>query len=158
MPPGIFINEDPPLHTMHRNLVSRAFTPRRIQAVEEKVRAFCRAALDPLRGSGRFDFVQDLGDQLPMRAIGMLVGIPDSEQPAVRDRAQRVLRNEPGKPLAVTKDKYFDHRAYAEYVDWRARNPSDDLITELLALEFTDLDGTTRKLTRDEVLTFIAVI
>jgi len=158
MPPGIFINEDPPLHTMHRNLVSRAFTARRMKAVEEKIRAFCQAALDPLVGFDRFDFVLDLGNQLPMRAIGMLVGIPDSDQPTVRDKAQRVLRNEAGKPLAVTKDKYFDHRAYADYVAWRAKNPSDDLITELLNLEFEDLEGQTRKLSKDEVLTFIAVI
>src|SRR5262245_41558968 len=48
MPPGVFINEDPPLHTIHRNLVSRAFTPRRIKAIEDKVRAYCAACLDPL--------------------------------------------------------------------------------------------------------------
>src|SRR5881227_3083520 len=107
-------------------------------------------------GSGRFDFVLDLGNQLPMRAIGMLVGIPDSDQPTLRDKAQRVLRNEAGKPLHVTKEKYFDHRAYADYVEWRAKNPSDDLITELLNLEFEGLSGENRKLTKDEVLTFIA--
>ena len=108
MPPGVFINEDPPLHTVHRALVSRAFTPRRMKAVEEQIRAFCMACLDPLVGAERFDFVTDLGDQLPMRAIGMLVGIPDSEQAKVRDFAQRNLRNHPGKPLPVTKKIFPD--------------------------------------------------
>src|SRR5437763_9197517 len=70
MPPGVFINEDPPLHTVHRALVSRAFTPKRMKMVEDNIRAYCVACLDPLVGSGGFDFVLDLGAELPMRAIG----------------------------------------------------------------------------------------
>src|SRR4051794_28849568 len=115
MPPGVFINEDPPEHTMHRALVSRAFTPKRMSQLEQQVRAFCAACLDPLVGSGRFDFVLDLGAEMPVRAIGMLVGIPDAEQPSVRDKAQRMLRNAPGKPLSVSRDHYFDGKAYADY-------------------------------------------
>ncbi|MGW9169811.1 hypothetical protein ACWGPP_19335, partial [Agromyces sp. NPDC055657] len=91
--------EDPPLHTIHRAIVSRAFTPKKMRAVEEKIRAFCVACLDPLVGGDRFDFVEDLGAELPMRTIGMLAGIPDAEQPAVREHANNVLRNEPGKPM-----------------------------------------------------------
>jgi cytochrome P450 len=158
MPPGVFINEDPPLHTIHRALVSRAFTPRRMKAVEDQIRAYCVACLDPLVGQERIDFVLDLGAELPMRAIGMLMGIPDAEVANVRDAAVAKLRNEPGKPLAVTKDRYFSGRAYAEYVEWRAENPSDDLITELLAVEFEDVDGVTRRLTQEELLIFVAVI
>ncbi|MBL7497591.1 cytochrome P450 [Frankia sp. CNm7] len=158
MPPGIFINEDPPLHTIHRALVSRMFTPKKIKALEEKIRAFCAACLDPLVDEGRFDFVLDLGAELPMRTIGMLFGIPDSEQPSLRSTAQRALRNQPGKPLPVTKEKYFDGGNYGEYVKWRVDNPSDDIITELLTLEFTDLSGMVRKLTRQEVQIFVGVI
>lgn len=158
MPPGVFINEDPPLHTMHRSLVSRMFTPRRMREVEDKVRAFCVACLEPLEGADRFDFVLDLGAEMPMRAIGLLVGIPDADLPRVRDKTQSNLRNEPGKPLPVDKDHYFDGNRYAEYVDWRQQNPSDDLITELLTVEFEDLSGDLRRLTKDEILTFLAVI
>ena len=158
MPPGVFINEDPPFHTVHRTLVSRAFTPKRIHALEAKVRAFCVACLEPFVGAERFDFVVDLGAELPMRAIGMLLGIPDAEQPKVRDFAQRNVRNRPGEPLPVKKDRYFDSSIYAEYLDWRAKNPSDDLITELLHVEFTDATGEERRLSRDELLTFLVVI
>ncbi|ONH23897.1 cytochrome P450 [Pseudofrankia asymbiotica] len=158
MPPGIFINEDPPLHTIHRALVSRMFTPKKIRALEEKVRAFCAACLDPLVGEERFDFVLDIGAELPMRTIGMLFGIPDSEQASLRSTAQRALRNQPGRPLPVTKEKYFDGGNYGEYVKWRVDNPSDDIITELLTLEFTDLSGTVRRLTRQEVQIFVGVI
>ncbi|KUI44628.1 cytochrome [Mycobacterium sp. GA-1199] len=158
MPPGVFINEDPPLHTIHRAIVSRAFTPKRIRAVEEKVRAFCVACLDPLIDGDRFDFVVDLGAELPMKTIGMLVGIPDAEQPAVRAHAHETLRNEPGKPLPVDKDHYFDGDMFADYVAWREDNPSDDLITELLNVEFTDETGAVRGLTKEEIVVFLAVV
>ena len=158
MPPGVFINEDPPLHTIHRALVSRAFTPKRIREIEDKVRTFCIACLDPIVGSDRFDFVQDLGAELPMRTIGMLVGIPDSDQPSVRAHAHAVLRNEPGKPLPVKKDRYFDGNMFSDYLAWRTKNPSDDLITELLNIEFEDETGSTRRLSTEELLIFLAVV
>ena len=54
-------------------------------AIEPKVREFCAQALDPLIGSGGFDFITDLGAQMPMRTIGMLLGIPESDQVAIRE-------------------------------------------------------------------------
>ena len=47
VPPGILLFEDPPLHDLHRRLLSRVFTPRRMLAVENLVRGFCERALDP---------------------------------------------------------------------------------------------------------------
>jgi cytochrome P450 len=138
--------------------VSRVFTSKKMAALEAQVRAFCAACLDPLVGSDCFDFVLDLGAELPMRTIGMLVGIPDADQPSVRAQAQRVLRNKPGEPLPVKKDRYFDGNMFAEYVEWREQNPSDDLITELLNVEFEDVSGTRRRLTKAEILIFLAVI
>ena len=85
MPPGVFIFEDPPLHTVHRGLLSRVFTPKKMNALEPQIREFCAASLDPLVGAGRFDFVADLGAQMPMRVIGMLLGIPEEDQEAIRD-------------------------------------------------------------------------
>ncbi|BBZ03438.1 cytochrome P450 monooxygenase [Mycolicibacterium chitae] len=158
MPEGVFINEDPPLHTVHRLLVSRAFTPKKMRAIEEQVRAFCAACLDPLVGGDRFNFTLDLGAEMPMRVIGMLVGMPDSLQRSVRSIAHRRLRNEPGKPLKVSKDNYFNGNMFAEYVDWRAKNPSDDLVTELLNIEFEDVSGTVRRLNSEELLVFLGVI
>jgi cytochrome P450 len=158
MPPGVFINEDPPLHTIHRALVSRAFMPKRIREIEDKVRAFCIACLDPMVGSDRFDFVVDLGAELPMRTIGMLVGIPDADQASVRAHAHRVLRNKPGEPLPVNKAHYFDGDMFADYLAWRTKNPSDDLVTELLNVEFEDETGATRRLTNEELLIFLAVV
>ena len=78
-----------------------------------------------------------------MRVIGMLFGIPESEQTAVRDRSDAVLRTESGKPMEVRQDAIANGEIYAEYVDWRVEHPSDDLMTALLNAEFEDEDGTT---------------
>jgi cytochrome P450 len=158
LPPGVVMFEDPPLHTMHRGLMSRVFTPRRMNELEQQVRDFCVSCLDPLVGRDRFDFVADLGAELPMRVIGMLLGIPESEQPWIRDRSDAVLRTEAGKPMALKKEAIANGDVFAEYVDWRVEHPSDDLMTVLLNAEFEDETGTTRRLTRDEVLTYTQVL
>lgn len=158
MPDGVFINEDPPLHTVHRLLVARAFTPRKMKAIEEQIRQFCASCLDPLRGGGRFDFTRDLGAEMPMRVIGMLVGMPDSLQRSVRKVAGARLRNKPGEPLPVNKDNYFNGNMFRDYVAWRKDNPSDDLVTELLHVEFDDVDGQRRRLREEELLVFLGVI
>jgi cytochrome P450 len=158
MPPGVIIFEDPPIHTMHRGLLSRVFTPKKMNALEPEIRDFCARSLDPLVGAGGFDFVRDLGAQMPMRVIGMLLGIPDQDQEAIRDRVDADLRTEPGKPMEVSRDQLVTGEAFAEYVDWRAEHPSDDLMTQLLQAEFEDETGATRRLTREEVLTYVNVV
>src|SRR5205823_2025091 len=52
IPPGSIIFEDPPTHDLHRGLLSRVFTPRKVSALEPKIREFCARSLDPLVGSG----------------------------------------------------------------------------------------------------------
>jgi cytochrome P450 len=159
MPPGVMMFEDPPLHTMLRGLMSRVFTPRRMAAIEDQIRAYCVRCLDPLVGSGGFDIVAELAAMMPMRVIGMLLGIPESDQIGFRDRNDANLRTKPGAPMKVAKaDAIADGRMYADYVDWRARNPSDDLMTALLNVEFEDENGETRKLTRKEVLHYTQVV
>ena len=85
LPPSTVIMEDPPTHGIHRALLSRLFTPKQIGGIEAKVREFCGRHLDSIRDTGRLDFVADLGLQLPMRVISMLLGIPEQDQEAVRD-------------------------------------------------------------------------
>src|ERR1700758_4124409 len=157
IPPGVLIFEDPPIHDVHRKLLSRMFTPRRIGALEPMIREFCAQALDPLMGSGRFDFVTDLGARMPMKVISMLLGIPEDDQEFIRDRTNAQLRTEAGKPmnheLGLATGEIF-----AAYIDWRATHPSDDIMTELLNVEFVDETGATRRLTRDELLIYLNVV
>ena len=57
IPPGSILMEDPPAHDIHRGILSRVFTPKRMNAIEPQVREFCARSLDPLIGSGGFDFI-----------------------------------------------------------------------------------------------------
>ncbi|MFL6206124.1 MAG: cytochrome P450 [Acidimicrobiales bacterium] len=158
MPPGTLIFEDPPAHDIHRSLLSRVFTPRRVAALEPKIREFCAQALDPLVGSGGFDFIADLGAQMPMRVIGMLFGIPEADLVTVREGTDANLRTEAGKPMEIPEGTTFGSEMYADYIDWRIDHPSDDLMTELLTTEFEDEHGVTRTLTRDEALMYTTVV
>jgi cytochrome P450 len=157
VPPGVFIFEDPPAHTVHRSLLNRVFTARKMNALEPRIRAFCARCLDPLVGRGKFDFVKDVGAQVPMRVIGMLLGIPEPDLQAVRERGDAKLRTEAGQPIQYSDREIVDVR-FEEYIDWRVKHPSDDLMTELLNAEFVDETGTTRRLTRQEVLIFVTVL
>jgi cytochrome P450 len=161
LPPGIILMEDPPIHDLHRGLLSRVFTPRKMNALEPKVRDFCSRSLDPLVGADGFDFIADLGAQMPMRTIGMLLGIPEQDQVAIRDMLDEGMRIEEGEDFVPpANDDYMTAagEVFADYVDWRADHPSDDLMTELLNAEFEDETGKTRRLTREEILTYIMLI
>ena len=158
LPPGVILFEDPPLHTMHRGLLSRVFTPRRMAALEDQVRDYCVRCLDPLVGSSGFDIIEELAAQLPMRVIGMLLGIPEEDQVAVRDKTDADLRTRPGQPMKIREGSVADGAMFAEYIEWRSKHPSDDLMTKLLTAEFEDEHGVTRRLTRGEVLTYTTVL
>jgi cytochrome P450 len=158
IPSGVLLFEDPPLHDIHRKLLSRMFTPRKINELESKIREFCAHSLDPLVGTGRFDFVADLGAQMPMRVIGMLLGVPEEFQEAARDRANANLRTGAGKPMDATAENMMNGEFFGQFIDWRAQHPSDDIMTELLHVEFEDETGTVRRLRRDELLTYISVV
>ncbi|MBX9920269.1 MAG: cytochrome P450 [Mycolicibacterium frederiksbergense] len=159
VPPGILLFEDPPLHDLHRKLLSRVFTPRRMMAVEDLVREFCSRALDPIVGSDRFDFVVDLGAIMPMRTIGYLLGIPEEEQQRIRDRNDTAITVAPNRDGDISPTIFQDAVAmFVEYIEWRATHPSDDLMTDLLNAEIEEADGNRRKLERGEVLAYTAMI
>src|SRR5688572_16720386 len=130
-PKGVFIMEDPPMHTAHRGVLSRVFTPKKMNALEPQIRRYCADVLDPLVGRDRFDFVADLGAKMPMRVIGMLLGIPEEDQEAVRLHADKRMRREPGQPGHFSRERHTDPSFFGEYLDWRVEHPSNDLMTEL---------------------------
>jgi len=150
IPRGAFVWEDEPLHTMHRGLLSRLFTPKQLRSLEPKIRSLCAEILDPLVGEGGFDITNELGNELPMRVIGLLMGIPDVDQPALRDHyldfsLQHTTESLTGGVLG-------------QYVDWRVEHPSDDIMSKLLAAEFEDETGTIRRLTRAELMSCLNVV
>ena len=162
VPPGIILWEDPPLHDLHRRLLSGVFTPRRMEAIEPLARQYCARALDPLVGTGRFDFIEDLGALMPMQTIGYLLGIPEADQETIRERTDTIITLEDGKPPPMMDQETFSQQGtyemLADYIEWRAEHPSDDLMTELLNAEAEEEDGTRRPLTRAEVITYSMMV
>ena len=75
--------------------------------------------------------------------------------PSATVRPGRCARK-PGEPMKIKE--VGNPEMYADYIDWRAEHPSDDLMTELLDAEFEDETGTVRRLTREEILTYCTLI
>src|SRR5215469_8563888 len=116
IPPGIILFEDPPIHDLHRALLTKVFTPRRINAI------------DPLAHSGQFDFIADLGALMPMRTIGYLLGIPEEDQEAIRKDTDDQLTLKEGEPGEYQRGGLSETTAMVSaYIDWRAEHPSDDI-------------------------------
>jgi cytochrome P450 len=157
VPSAMFIFEDPPLHTIHRRLLSRMFTPKRMAALELEIRDFCAKALDPLIGAAEFDFIEHLGMEMPMRVIGLLLGIPEEFLRDMQRLVDENMRAEPGKPLERS-GKGMTGEGYEEFVDMRIKAPADDMMSDLVRAEFEGADGKMRTLNRAELLTLVALL
>ena len=119
------------------------FTPRKVNALGAQDPRILRAAASTRwSAADRFDFVADLGAQMPMQVISMLLGIPEDDQETVRDHANAQMRTEAGKPMEADEDGHGHGDLFDDYIDWRAEHPSDDIMTELLNVEFDDETGT----------------
>ncbi len=124
MPPGVMMFEDPPMHT-HAARVDVAGVH---AAPDGRDRRSDPAVLRPLPGPARrlrtgSTSSPNWQSMMPMRVIGMLLGIPESEQIGVRDANDANLRTKPGTPMKVAQaDRIADGRIYADYVEWRANN------------------------------------
>ncbi len=101
MPPGMVIFDDPPSHTAYRGLMSRVFTPRKMNAIEPEVRRYCQVELDAIDGATEFDIIEVLAAKMPMRVIGMLLGIPEADQQAIRDQTDSGLHLESADDYSV---------------------------------------------------------
>ena len=158
---GSIIFKDPPIHTVLRSLVSRAFTPRRMAAMEDTVRGICVDLLDPYVGSPGFDYVQEFGAQLSSRVICALLGVPEEEREEKRLLIDQTMHLEPG--IGMVNDISLTAQIQMwEYIDalasQREIDPEDDLISVVSHAEITGDDGERRKLTRTEVVDFGSVL
>jgi cytochrome P450 len=158
MPPGTLIHELPPSHTIHRQVLSRVFTPKAMLAIEPDVREICATRLDELVDRGSFDWVQDFARFIPMRVFGKLLGIADDDQERVLAHVEAGMSSEMGKPQEYGGDDFLTGEFYAEFVDDRIEHPGNDLITRLLTHEFDDEHGGRRTLTRAEALAYMDII
>ncbi|HTO70676.1 MAG TPA: cytochrome P450 [Myxococcota bacterium] len=132
---------DPPLHDELRAIVNRGFTPRRIGALEPRVREIARACLDDVRAKGELDLVQDLAIPLPVTVIAEMLGV-DPERRADFKRWSDALvataggggaANRPAGPRVTSFIELFKY--LAEVIEERRRAPREDLISTLVRAE-----------------------
>lgn len=158
---GGMIFRDPPEHTQLRLLVSRAFTPRRVAILEERIRSICAELLDPVIGAGRFDYVETLAAQLPSRVISSLVGVPPQDQDRQRQLVDQLFHLEPDVGMAndTSLNAAISLITYlVDLINERMREPQDDLVSALVQAEVVDNDGSTRRLSLDECADFALLL
>ena len=136
---------DPPDHHRYRKLVSSGFTPRRIAALESRVRELAAELLEGVEAGRPFDLVEQLSAPLPLLVIAELLGIPFDDRDRFKTWSDAVIdaADEPGEEtftIAAELWQYFEG-----VIDERRRSPSGDLISVVATAEvdgelLTDLE------------------
>ncbi|HSA52679.1 MAG TPA: cytochrome P450 [Yinghuangia sp.] len=152
---------DPPEHGVMRKLVSRAFTPRRIAALNSYIETLVDRCLDPLVGSSGFDYVQQFGALVPPMVIGYMLGIPEDERDMLRRWFDEMLHREEGQTEQMNPTSLnasLQVHAYAtKLIEERRRHPGEDMISTLVDAEIEE-DNVRRRLTDDEVALFVVLL
>jgi cytochrome P450 len=138
------LDRDPPDHHRLRRLVSRAFTPRSIEALEPGVVELVDAALDRIaegvaRG-GRVDLVEELAYPLPFTVICDMLGMPETDHVRLRELAGVVVRglepvNDPDLVAQIAQAGDELRRRIAVVIEDKRRSPGQDLLTALIGAE-----------------------
>jgi len=131
------LNVDPPDHTRLRRLVSRAFTPRRIAALEPAIRGIADSLLDELDESGPdgiVDLVEGYAYPLPFQVIGELLGIPAADRPRLHSWFGVLLSGWAGDPPPeAVKASDGIVACLSELVQAKRRSRAGDLVSVLAA-------------------------
>jgi cytochrome P450 len=164
----MMIMMDPPEHTKLRKLVARAFTPRRIADLEDKITQIAREYLDTVADRDEFDYVDVFAGMLPPTVILSLVGYPEGHAKQYKELVDASLHVEEGSTTThgqqdrqiVNENGEIANEAFAmipELMEMRRKDPQDDLLSGLVHAEIED-DGKTRQLTLEEILAFMQLI
>jgi len=148
-----FLGLDPPRHDRLRALVSRGFTPRRVQALEPHIRELATHYIDRFAGAGRCDIIADFAGRLPMDVVSEMLGVPREDRDTLRTWADLVVHREegvPDVPPAGLQASANLLRYFIEDVTRRRKQPGDSLTDALIAAE---IDGD--RLTDPEIVAFL---
>jgi len=165
----MMIMMDPPVHTRLRKLVNRAFTPRAMDRLTDRVTRICADLLDPLVGEAGFDFITHYAGVIPPTVILALVGFPEGYAAAFRqevDSSMQIAEGVDPADIAPTKTLVTDggeidsavFSMLPDLMKQRRADPEDDLISALVHSEIDDDDGHGRTLTDDEIVGFVQLI
>ncbi|HVB27302.1 MAG TPA: cytochrome P450 [Mycobacteriales bacterium] len=149
MPQMIYM--DPPRHTELRALVSRAFTPRRVAKLGDRVREVARELIGGFAAAGRCDLVHDLAAPVPSTIMGELIGVPPEHSEQFRSWTEAFL--EVTSPADIAERATGIYGLFGELLAQRRRSPSDDLMSGLIAAE---MDG--QRLTESDLLGFCILL
>ena len=163
LPPSMLF-QDPPNHTRLRALVSKAFTPRVVEGLRPRIQDIVDRLLDRVAPTGTMDVIEDLAYPLPVTVISEMLGVPATDQPAIRQWSADLARGldaiGPQGDVEVEKRSVEARRALADYfrtqIPERRRQPRQDLLSALLAAEEQGDRLTERELLAMCVLLFVA--
>ena len=152
---------DPPDHTRLRRLVSKAFTPRTIEALRPRIQELVDEALDRIQAQGQADVISELAFTLPFDVISEMLGMPEGETQALRSWSEDIVKTldpiitEDEIKAAVVANRAMDAHI-ANVISWKRENPADDLLTAMIEAE-EDGDRMSSQELSDQVgLLFIA--
>jgi cytochrome P450 len=134
------LDRDPPDHTRLRKLVSKAFTPRAIQALRPRITVLVDGMLDAMAARRRIDLVDALAFPLPFAVIAEMLGTPPADHERIRELSGTVVRslepvNDPELIAAILAADEELSAIAAEMIAWKRANPADDLLTALIHAE-----------------------
>jgi cytochrome P450 len=149
----MMITKDPPDHTRLRSLVNRAFTPRMIAQMEDRIREIIRHLLGAALDRGSFDLVRDVAEPLPVIVIAEMLGVDSDHRDAFKrwsDDTIGVLGGSPDFDVNQYLQTWQEFKGYfLEMIEQRRADPKDDLITRLVTAQ-EEGSG----LTQTEILNF----
>jgi cytochrome P450 len=137
---------DPPTHVTYRKLVSHAFTPKAIYALEARVREIAHECLDALPATDGVDLVEHVAVPVPVLVIAELLGVPHDDIPTFRRLSDSVIEAADRGGLDGIGELL---RFFTACIVEHQQHPRDDLISTLIASE---VDG--ERLSLDELRMF----
>jgi cytochrome P450 len=152
---------DPPEHDRLRALVSRVFTPRRVEGMEPMIREVIREFLAPLEGATSFDAVADFSANFPVEIISRMLGVPEGERQVIRERLDLSLHREPGElePTPEGMQAIMETGIYLyELAASKRKNPGDDMISRLTQVTVDRGDGVETGLDDEEIAGFATLL
>lgn len=153
----ILISMDPPVHTAYRSLVSSAFTPRAVAHLETKIRETARARVGSFVANGGGDFVADVAAAIPLRAISLMVGVPEADEADVLRWSNAIVPSDDPEYRPTPETALAARASLLDYgaalVERRRAKPAEDILGHLVEVE---LDG--QRLTDRELSQFVLLL
>lgn len=157
-----FLAMDDPKHMRIRKLVSKGFTPRRVNELGARIRELTAQHWQVCLDKGEFDYVSDFAGLLPMDVVSELLGVPESDRAHLRAQSDALVHRDEGV-LDVPESAVYAylelHRYYTELIADRRKNPGEDMVSALLTAEILDdATGDKTSLSDDELIGFMILM